>query len=756
MSFTNFKINNDWVMMKKTFLQLLPLLLFFLPIVLLSQEIHVSKKGNDNNPGTKMKPLASPEAARNLLREMRAKNKGQGKPATVFIHAGTYDLESTFLLDSQDGGTKECPITWMAYGSDHVILSGGKTISPDLFTKISNPAALKRLNKSAADQVLELDIHAAGINNTGKHRQYGHALPVIPSTMELFFNHEPMTLAKYPNKGDIKIGKVKDAGSVPRVGDKSNRGAVFNYTDERHTKWAGQQNIWIQGTLNYGFADDYNPIATIDTISKTVKLGKPHLYGVGAGNDFQSYVAINILEELDMPGEWFLDETSGKLYLWPPASMQGADIKVSVLEEPVIALEGVSYLRFSGMKIEGGRGIGLYMENCSYTEVAGCTIRNVGTTGIVMGQGAKLLVENSSVDDYVGVPVSRQVGSYQNHIYNNTTWNRNAGHHNRILSCDVYNTGSGGIMLSGGDKQTLTPGNNTVENCRVSLYNRRNKFTYAGIRVDGCGNRIAHNEIFNSDWHGIFVHGNEHVFEYNHIHDVTLNSNDTSPWYIGRNPSDRGNIVRYNFFDHCGNKNRMNMGIYCDDSSSDVLIYGNVFNDMLTDHGVLFSNTGWHLIMKNNIVINPIAHTAVTSANYYTWAAPQALQMFGENGIVRNRLTKDIDFQSPPYSTKYPALLPYLDVITPGKEWQSMRARGNMLEGNLIIGGPDNPIKLLGGEHAQMEGKNNWVTKEDPGFVDMKNKNFALKADAKVFQMIPGFEPVPFSKMGIYRDKYRK
>jgi folate-dependent tRNA-U54 methylase TrmFO/GidA len=38
----------------------------------------------------------------------------------------------------------------------------------------------------------------------------------------------------------------------------------------------------------------------------------------------------------------------------------------------------------------------------------------------------------------------------------------------------------------------------------------------------------------------------------------------------------------------------------------------------------------------------------------------------------------------------------------------------------------------------------------------MKNKNFALKADAKVFQMIPGFEPVPFSKMGIYRDKYRK
>lgn len=373
-----------------------------------------------------------------------------------------------------------------------------------------------------------------------------------------------------------------------------------------------------------------------------------------------------------------------------------------------------------------------------------------------MGQGARAFDPNSSVDDYAGEPVSRQIGHYQNHIYNNTTWDRKAGHHNGILSCDVYNTGSGGITLSGGDKKTLTKGESYVENCRIYNYTRRNKFTWAGIRVDGCGNRIAHNEIFQSDWHGIFVHGNEHLFEYNHIHDVTLNSNDTSPWYIGRNPSDRGNIVRYNFFDHCGNPNRMNMGIYCDDSSADVLIFGNVFNDMRTDHGVLFSNTGWHLVMKNNIVINPIAHTAVTSAHYYTWAAPQAKDMFGKNGLIRNRLEKDVNFRNPPYSTRYPDLLPYLDEITPDKEWKGMRAYGNRLEGNLIVGGPDNPIKLLGGQYAQMDGINNWVTKEDPGFVDMKNKNFQLKATAKAYTMIPGFQPIPFEKMGTYKDAYRK
>ena len=85
-----------------------------------------------------------------------------------------------------------------------------------------------------------------------------------------------------------------------------------------------------------------------------------------------------------------------------------------------------------------------------------------------------------------------------------------------------------------------------------------------------------------------------------------------------------------------------------------------------------------------------------------------------------------------------------------------MRARGNQLEDNLIIGGPEDPIRFIGGEFAQTDGKNNWVTREDPGFVDIKNKNFNLKEGAKVFQMIPGFQPIPFDKMGLYKDDYRK
>jgi hypothetical protein len=484
-------------------------------------------------------------------------------------------------------------------------------------------------------------------------------------------------------------------------------------------------------------------------------MGKPHLYGVASGRSFQTYIAINILEELDMPGEWYLDEEKGMLYFWPPSELKNSSIQVSILEDPIVAVEGAKYLQIKGLTIEGGRGMGIYMERSEHVLIAGCTIRNVGTSGIFMGQGAKLIDENSGIEDYNGEATSRQIGSFQNHIYNYNAWNRNAGENNQILSCDIYNTGSGGITLGGGDKKTLKPGNNIVKNCKIHDFNRRNKFTWSGINVDGCGNKVINNEVYNSDFHGIFVHGNEHLFEYNNVHNVTLNSDDTSPWYIGRNPSDRGNILRYNYFHDCGSADKMNMGIYCDDSSTDVYVFGNIFSNMHTDHGVIFSNSGWDIVMKNNIVINPLSNTGVVSAMYYTWAAPQAKDFFGEGGLLRKRLEKEIDFKSPPYSTKYPSLVTYLDVIQPGKEWQGMRSQGNKLEDNLIVGGPENPIKLLGGKFAQMEGKNNFVTKDDPGFVDMKNGNFNLKENSKVFKEIPGFQKIPFSKIGIYMDEYR-
>ena len=736
--------------------QLILILLFFGASDLYAQDIYVTPNGNDTYSGTKEKPVATLEAARDLVRHFKSNNDLPKGGLTVWIGAGQYNQLKPLVLNENDSGEPGSPIVWRAIRDQKVSITGGRSIPSEKFTKVTDNAILRRLSKEASEKVMQVSLKELGITDFGQITQYGHALTVSPAPLELFFNNEAMAMAHYPNQGYTRIGKVIDSGSVPRNRDYSGRGGVFEYSDPRHAVWAGQKDIWFQGSFNYGFSDDNVLVESIDVQKKQVKLATPSLYGVAGGEEFQHYIAYNILEELDSVGEFYVDKTSGILYFWPPGELKEDSVMVSLLEQPIVCLEGASHVVIRDVIVEVGRGIGIYIERGSNNLIAGCTVRNVGTSGIFMGQGAKQTFPGITHDDYEGVPVSRDIGNLQGHIYKYTAWNRKAGSDHLILSCDVYNTGSGGIYLSGGDKRKLIRGNNGVENCKIHNYNRRNKNLWSAINIDGCGNRISHCELYDSEWQGIYVRGNDHLFEYNNIHHVTLNSNDTSPWYIGRDPSDRGNIVRYNYIHHCGNPKRMNMGIYCDDSSTGVLVYGNIFFKMNTNHGVLFSNSGWDLKMKNNIVIEPSAATFEISAHYYTWAANECAPMFGENGLIRNRLTKNVNVYELPYREKYPELLEYLIPIVEGKEWRGMRSRGNELTKNLIVGGAAKPISLLGGQYAQCEDINNFQTDQDPGFVDYKNGNFNLRPDAAVFKKIPGFEPLPFDKMGLYTDEFRK
>jgi len=719
-------------------------------------DIYVSKTGSVHNPGTMEKPVSTLEEARDLIRKYKSVESNPSEKITVWVGEGEYRQLKPFVLNENDSGDVGNPIIWRAEKGARVVVSGGVSLPVDKFHKVRDRNILKRLTRESRRNVECISLPSVGINDYGTFKQIGHALPAVVSPLQLYFEEKPMPLAHYPNKGFVQIGKILDSGSFPRNGDYSNRGAVIVYSDPRHSVWAGQKDVWFQGTFWNGYGDDMLHVEKIDPRKKTVKFSTPHLYGVRGGRPYTHYVALNILEELDSPGEWYLDRKDGTLYFWAPSDMKTGSVKVSMIEDPIVCLEGVRNVVFRDFIVENGRGIGIYMERGKNNLIAGCTVRDVGTTGICMGQGAKQTFPLITHDDYDGVPVSRRVGNYATHLYRYTTWNRRAGSNQKILSCDIYNTGSGGIILSGGSKKNLVNGNNVVENCKIHDYNLRNKFRWAGIIVDGCGNRMVHNEIFNSDFQAIFSVGPEHLFEYNDIHDVTLHSDDVSAWYTGRDPSDRGLVIRYNYFHNCGNAKRMNMGVYCDDSSTGITVYGNVFYKMETGHGVLYSNGGWDLIMKNNIIIEPASYCVVISPQYYTWAKNRIIPTFGKNGLFVRRLLKDINITKPPYSDRYPELVNYMDPIIPGKEWEGMRSRRNIFTSNVIVGGKKNLISFGGKKYAIFKSLNNFRTDGDPGFVDYKNENFNLRKDSQVFDKIPGFEPLPFDKMGLYVDEYRK
>ncbi len=81
--------------------------------------------------------------------------------------------------------------------------------------------------------------------------------------------------------------------------------AGFFYTGDRPGRWKDHGNIWLHGYWAYDWANSYEKVAELDTAHRFLRTEAPYgHYGFGKG---QRFYFLNILEELDEPGEWFVD-----------------------------------------------------------------------------------------------------------------------------------------------------------------------------------------------------------------------------------------------------------------------------------------------------------------------------------------------------------------------------------------------------------------------------------------------------------------
>lgn len=107
------------------------------------------------------------------------------------------------------------------------------------------------------------------------------------------------------------------------------------------------------------------------------------------------------------------------------------------------------------------------------------------------------------------------------------------GYGNLVEDCEISDTGWGGIYLTGGDRPSLTPGKNIARNNRIHDFAQVCRTYQAGVSLSGVGNCCEHNEIYNAPHMAIFYEGNEHVIEYNYLHEVVLHSGDAGAIYSG-------------------------------------------------------------------------------------------------------------------------------------------------------------------------------------------------------------------------------
>ncbi len=640
----------------------------------------VSPDGSDEAPGTEDEPFATLERARDAIREQKQAEGLPGGGATVRLAEGTYRLNRTLELNADDGGGEDAPVVYRAAPGASVRISGGVRVPPAAFGP-ADEAAAQRLPEEAREHVVRADLKALGVEDFGSAAGGG---------AEVFFGDRRMTLARWPNEGFTRIKQTLGIQPKDVRGRKGDSVGKFVYDGDRPQRWVDEPDLWLHGYWFWDWADQRQRVTEIDTEAATIELEEPyHHYGYREG---QWYYAYNALSELDEPGEWYIDREAGVLYLWPPAGLDEAEVTVSAIDD-LITISDASWVSFEGVAFEAARRTGIVISGGAHDSIIGCSFRDIG------GFAA-----------------------------------RASGTGHRIAHCDAYYLGHGGFAIDGGDRETLTPGGNEVENCHIHHFGEWKRMYVPGVSVRGVGNRVAHNLIHTAPHQAIAFYGNEHVIELNEMHSVCFESNDAGAIYAGRDWTTRGTVIRHNYMHHVnGREGRGCVGVYLDDMWCGTEISGNLFYRVIR---AAFIGGGRDNSIVNNIFVE-CPKAIHIDARAMGWASASV------EGTMTTRLNA-MPYTEPPWSERYPELLRIL-------EDEPAAPKGNVVTRNVIVG-PYRWEDVQGAAKPYQTIEGNLID-EDPLFVDADNLNFRLRADSPAWEL--GFEPIPIERIGLYEHPAR-
>ena len=694
-----------------------------------STTFHVATNGDDKNSGNSKKPFASLVRARDAVQNMKFRRLRE--PVTIMVHGGTYCLTNSFELTDKDSGTPKNPVVWQAALGEEVRLAGGSTLPANAFSSITNATILARLAPAARTNVFQLNLRDKSSLSSPKEERAGerrhplssNPLPArgsrgeeeksnsieipqfpqnfrgVPAAPELFFQDQRMTLARWPNKGWATISKIIDSGSNPREGDNSNRPGIFEYGDARPDRWNAEQGVWLQGYWCYDWYEETIKVKSIDRDKNQITLATPSLYSVKQGNPSpRRFRALNLLEELDEPGEFYIDRVAGILYFWPPSELKDARVTLSILNAPLLVLTNVEHVTFRDFTFEASLANGIEISGGRSNRLENCVVRNMRELGIRIKGGEGHIVE----------------------------------------SCDIHDTGTGGLVLEGGDRKTLTPAHHAALNNHIHGFSRHQLTAAYGLVLGGVGNRAAHNVLHDAPHQAVFLNGNDHIFEFNVVSNVVMETDDAGALYKGRNPSCRGNIIRYNFWKDIGNPmGHGTAAIYFDDGDGGDLVFGNIFlragNPGGGTFGTIFSHGGHDLRAENNIFIDCPRALGSFPWNDQLW---KETIDGGHDCFFQQKLLQEVDITKPPYTTRYPELVGFMNP-------QPGQPRNSFSKNNLLI-----RSREISSGNWKYSADEMWQTNSDPGFVDAAADNFQLRPDAEVFKHLPGFKPIPFEQIG--------
>ncbi len=562
--------------------------------------------------------VADVDTALAKARERRAQeHAGTAQPARIEIvlPPGSIGLGHTLEIDATLSGTPSAPTVLTGVGGK-TRLVGARFVPIDfLHDDLTDDVRARLPSDAARAAVRRIDLLEAGVPEPGPIIPRGMGRPTAPAPTELFWNGTPLHLARWPNTGFAPVGSIADPGTIPRHRDDdvpaSNRetgparGGSFVPTDDRVARWAGEVDPWAFGYWRWDWADELLPIAAIDATTHRITLGLPHRYGLHPSGRFR---AVNVLAELDEPGEYHLDVAHHVLHVWPPATPTRADeILLSTLADPLLLVHDAHDVVVRDLDLGFTRGPAIQIDGGENVTIEHCTIHATGADGLLA-----------------------------------------AGRHHRISHCRIEDTGAAGAVLAGGDRATLTPCDIAIEDCEITRFARLERTYRPGVSASGVGIRIAHNSIHDAPHFAIQLAGNENLVEANEIYAVVQETGDAGAIYLGRDWAMHGTVIRDNLIrDLPGTKDRWQNAIYLDDMASGITVTGNVV--LRCNLGMLIGG-GRSVHVRHNVFVD-CTEGLRFDARGTGWMA-KAIADPATSTLHRRLRALPID--RPPWSERYP------------------------------------------------------------------------------------------------------
>ena len=721
-----------------------------------AKEWHVSPHGDATGNGTLAEPFAMPLQARDAIRAYRKENPDSSESHTVILHTGRYPINETLELGDGDGGRQGAPVVYRAKAGAAVTFHGGTGVNTQRFRTMS-PTEAGRLMEAAREHVVVAEVEDLSILEAlGRgHGRYGM----------LVENEHTLQLARWPNRGFVHLDEVVDMGPTLRWLTRGEKPPAYSYEkpvggrftlleDANFDAWRAElertRDVRQGGYLSNDWTEDKNQVARISG-DGVIQLLDATRYGIGGvryrggfadPSDEPRFLKhrrlyfMNLLCELDMPGEWYFDRNEKKLYLWP-ISKNLKDTRLTVPGGPaLVELSNASHVVIRDIVFENGGRLGLSIDGGSHVTIAGCTFRN-----------------------FTGKAIEIEGG--QNHTVN---------------ACTVYNVQSG-LTIRGGELRTLKQCNHKVINSEFKRFRGRG---YGGIGLMGCGIEFRNN-LYHSMNAAIKYEGAYIRFANNEFYNVGWEMGDWNVLYQGADKWCNGNIVENNFFHHMMEEPGRHpiVAVRNDDGGTGTTYRSNLFyktgrgaiafggpNNHILDNIVLETSLLWwtaRLPTSDEAIRREYALIAeeFESGRYPRGGKEDAIynveQVVGKRG-----------WEKPPWSTAFPAFARYMN------ENPFAQSYGSMLNNYHNRVDPDRPYGVVhihkhwalparDGDEAERPTsmadmpttfKHNAPMPIDLAatFRDPSKLDFRLKPGVR---LQPGFRAIDPSSVGLFESAYR-